>query len=57
MVTGLVELWNDNTRELIWRDGMVLYVDFDGDYSNLYVGSNCIELDTHTHTQLSACKN
>ena len=46
MGRGLVELWNDSTRGLLRGDGTLLYLDCDGDYSNLYAGSNCVELYT-----------
>ena len=35
-------------------DGIVLYFDWDGGHMNLYTWYNCVELNTHMHTKMSA---
>lgn len=35
-------------REFFSGNGTILYLDCGGDYTNLYIVSNCIDLYTHT---------
>lgn len=44
-------------RERLCGDGTLLYPDCSGGYI-IYVGSDCIDIHTHIHTQqMSACEN